>query len=136
MLGLPIENISIKLGDSSLPQSPVEGGSWIAASVSHAIIATAEESPQGTAGRGKEDEKFAARQCQAGRCHALERKIVEQERPHHRGNRSLTQCATVRWIASKKEKLHIFKEKVGYAHNTHSAVFAEVKVDEELGSSA
>ena len=35
MLGLPLENISVKLGDSTLPQSPVEGGSWIAASVSN-----------------------------------------------------------------------------------------------------
>ncbi len=25
-LGLPIENVTIKLGDSTLPQSPVEGG--------------------------------------------------------------------------------------------------------------
>src|SRR3974377_965987 len=41
MLGLPLENISIKLGDSSLPQSPVEGGSWIAASVSNGIATTA-----------------------------------------------------------------------------------------------
>ena len=40
-LGLPIENISIKLGDSTLPQSPVEGGSWIAASVCNAIMNTA-----------------------------------------------------------------------------------------------
>src|SRR5215469_5808413 len=30
MLGLPLDNISIRLGDSTLPQSPVEGGSWIA----------------------------------------------------------------------------------------------------------
>ena len=40
-LGLPLDNIGIKLGDSTLPQSPVEGGSWIAASVSHAIVNTA-----------------------------------------------------------------------------------------------
>ena len=33
MLGLPLDNISIKLGNSDLPQSPVEGGSWIATSV-------------------------------------------------------------------------------------------------------
>lgn len=39
-LGLPIDNISIKLGDSTLPQSPVEGGSWIAASVSNGIVTT------------------------------------------------------------------------------------------------
>ena len=42
MLGLPIENVSAKLGDSTLPQSPVEGGSWIAASVSNGIVTTAE----------------------------------------------------------------------------------------------
>src|SRR6185295_10824062 len=41
MLGLPLENISIKLGDSTLPHSPVEGGSWIAASVSNGIVTTA-----------------------------------------------------------------------------------------------
>src|SRR4029078_4193480 len=43
MLGLPIENITVKLGDSTLPQSPGEGGSWTAASVAHAIAATADE---------------------------------------------------------------------------------------------
>jgi len=37
MLGLPLDNVSIKLGDSSLPQSPLEGGSWIAASVSNGL---------------------------------------------------------------------------------------------------
>src|SRR5262245_12497251 len=40
MLGLPLENVTIKLGDSTLPQSPVEGGSWIAASVSNGIATT------------------------------------------------------------------------------------------------
>ena len=42
MLGLPLENISVQLGESTLPQSPVEGGSWIAASVSNGIATTAE----------------------------------------------------------------------------------------------
>src|SRR5580704_15857421 len=36
-LGLPLDNITVKLGDSTLPQAPVEGGSWGAASVAHAI---------------------------------------------------------------------------------------------------
>ncbi|MFL6792994.1 MAG: xanthine dehydrogenase family protein molybdopterin-binding subunit, partial [Bradyrhizobium sp.] len=43
LLGLPLDNISIKLGDSSLPQCPLEGGSWIAASVCNAIANTAGE---------------------------------------------------------------------------------------------
>jgi xanthine dehydrogenase YagR molybdenum-binding subunit len=42
MLGLPLESVSIKLGDSTLPQSPVEGGSWIAASVSNGIATTSD----------------------------------------------------------------------------------------------
>src|SRR4051812_7161742 len=37
LLGLPIESISIKLGDSTLPRAPIEGGSWMAASVSNVI---------------------------------------------------------------------------------------------------
>src|SRR5205085_10741976 len=41
MLGLPLDNITVRLGDSTLPQSPVEGGSWIAASVSNGIVTTA-----------------------------------------------------------------------------------------------
>src|SRR3954454_11617061 len=41
MLGLPLDSISIKLGDSTLPQSPVEGGSWMAASVANGIATTA-----------------------------------------------------------------------------------------------
>ena len=42
MLGLPLDSVTIKLGDSALPQSPVEGGSWIAASVSNGIATTSD----------------------------------------------------------------------------------------------
>src|SRR4029079_3904832 len=34
-LGLPIENITMKLGDSTLPREPAEDGSWTAASAPH-----------------------------------------------------------------------------------------------------
>src|SRR5262245_6755258 len=40
MLGLPMASITVKLGDSTLPQSPVEGGSWMAASLAAAIGTT------------------------------------------------------------------------------------------------
>ena len=36
-LGIPVEDISIKIGDSELPASPVEGGSWTAASSGAAV---------------------------------------------------------------------------------------------------
>ncbi len=36
-LGLPLEDVTFKLGDSSLPQSPVEGGSWTASTIGSAV---------------------------------------------------------------------------------------------------
>ena len=42
-LGLPIEDVTFKLGDSSLPKAPVEGGSFTAASVGSAVKAACEE---------------------------------------------------------------------------------------------
>src|SRR4051812_42873096 len=41
MLGLPVDNVSVRLGDSTLPQCPLEGGSWTASSVCNAIANTA-----------------------------------------------------------------------------------------------
>lgn len=37
MLGLPMENVEFKLGDSTLPDAPIEGGSWTASSVGSAV---------------------------------------------------------------------------------------------------
>ena len=61
MLGLPLDNISVKLGDSSLPQSPVEGGSWIAASVANGIVDHGRRGPRRAAAPGQADAELAAR---------------------------------------------------------------------------
>ncbi len=54
-LGLPIEDVTFKLGDSSLPDAPVEGGSFTAASVGSAVKAAcdkvARDAVQGWRGR-------------------------------------------------------------------------------------
>src|SRR5215475_11113270 len=132
MLGVPLENITIKLGDSTLPQSPVEGGSWMAASVAHAIAATADEirkelwrlahKEPGSPLAGTKSEDVVLR----------EGKIVNKQDPH----RAVTIADAMR--AGKvdritKQKSTDFKEDGAYARNVHSAIFAEVKVDEQLG---
>ena len=38
MLGLPLDKVKVKIGDSDLPPAPVEGGSWTAASVGSAVM--------------------------------------------------------------------------------------------------
>ena len=37
MLGVPLENVTVQLGDSALPDAPVEGGSFTTSSVGSAI---------------------------------------------------------------------------------------------------
>jgi xanthine dehydrogenase YagR molybdenum-binding subunit len=131
-LGLPIENVSVKLGDSSLSQAPVEGGSWLAASATHAVAATADdirtelltlanrlkESPFARA--KPEDVELAGGQIVSKKDKSRAVSIAEVMR----------QGGLDRLV---KEKLNTFEERHSHAHNTHSAVFAEVKVDEQIG---
>jgi len=131
-LGLPIENISVKLGDSSLPQAPVEGGSWIAASASHAVAATAEEVRKELLALAKtmKDSPFA--DATPEDVLLADGKIVGKRD----GHRTVSMADAMRNGAIdriEKEKTNSFPEDSSHARNTHSAVFAEVKVDEQLG---
>jgi xanthine dehydrogenase YagR molybdenum-binding subunit len=132
MLGLPIDNVTIKLGDSTLPTSPVEGGSWMAASVSHAIknaadavrkelLALAKKMPDSPLKGAKLDDVTLA----GG-------KIVSK----HDANCWVSIADAMRYgkvDRIEQEKSTNFKTLASYACNAHSAVFAEVKVDEQLG---
>ena len=132
MLGLPIDNVTVKLGDSSLPQSQVEGGSWTAASVAHAIAAAADEirkellglaqkmpgSP--LAGLKPDDVVLADGMIAAKK--ATSRAVSLADAMRHGGVDRI-----------EREKLAEFAEDNKHARNTHSAIFAEVKVDEQLG---
>src|SRR5438105_14447503 len=42
-LGLPLERVTFRLGDSSLPAAPVEGGSFTAATVGSAVRAACQK---------------------------------------------------------------------------------------------
>jgi xanthine dehydrogenase YagR molybdenum-binding subunit len=132
MLGLALDDVSIRLGDSTLPQSPVEGGSWIAASVSNGIAATAQairsellrlarlvpNSPLADAALddvGLADGKLVSRRDTSRAVSIAE---VMRHGAADRIEREITTNPT---------------EDATRAHNAHSAVFAEVKVDEQLG---
>jgi xanthine dehydrogenase YagR molybdenum-binding subunit len=131
-LGLPIENISIKLGDSTLPQAPVEGGSWIAASASHAVAATAEEVRQELLALAKAIKGSPLANARLEDVMLADGKIVSKKDP----SRAVSIADAMRHGAVdriEKEKTNSFPEDSSHARNTHSAVFAEVKVDEQIG---
>jgi xanthine dehydrogenase YagR molybdenum-binding subunit len=131
-LGLGIENISIKLGDSTLPQAPVEGGSWMAASASHAVAATAEEIRKELLKLAKAIKGSPLAKAKPGDVKLADGKLVSKKDSSH----TVSIADAMRHGKTdriEKEKVHSFPEDKKHARNTHSAVFAEVKVDEELG---
>jgi xanthine dehydrogenase YagR molybdenum-binding subunit len=132
MLGLPIENITIKLGDSTLPNSPVEGGSWIAASISNGIATTADairaellhlakQMPNSPLAHAAPDEVALADGKLVSKLDASRAVSIVDAMRHGAVDRI------------EQEKSTTFADDGSKAHNTHSAVFSEVKVDEQLG---
>ncbi|MGB7713750.1 MAG: xanthine dehydrogenase family protein molybdopterin-binding subunit [Pseudolabrys sp.] len=131
-LGLPIDNVTVKLGDSSLPHSQVEGGSWTAASVAHAITTTADEirrellalaqkMPGSPLAGLKHDDVVLSDGMIVAKA-AASRSVPLADAMRHGGVERI-----------EREKLSEFKEDNKHARNTHSAIFVEVKVDEQLG---
>ncbi|MEY9108881.1 xanthine dehydrogenase YagR molybdenum-binding subunit [Bradyrhizobium yuanmingense] len=131
-LGLPIENISVRLADSTLPQAPVEGGSWMAASSAHAVLGAAEEIRWELARLAKAMPGTPLADLDAADVTLTDGMIASSD-----GRGAAVSIADVMRHSKleriEKEKLNQFAEDKSHARNTHSAVFAEVKIDEELG---
>ncbi|MFO1124396.1 MAG: xanthine dehydrogenase family protein molybdopterin-binding subunit [Methylocystis sp.] len=131
-LGLPLENISVKLGDSTLPQSPVEGGSWIATSVSNAIMLTA--------GAIRDELLRLAKLMPGSPLADLAAEDVTLAKGMLTSRGDVSRSAAIADIMRHSAINGVTREKTyspGYdsarAHNTHAAVFAEVRIDDQLG---
>ena len=133
MLGLPIDKVTVKIGDSDLPVAPVEGGSWTAASAGSAVV-------EACNGIRRELLKRASKIKNAPLEGAdlADITFVEGEM-RVRGDPSRAMALTdvlhgfndpIKSEVTSKPDLAVFKR---YSHYTHSAVFAEVRLDEELG---
>jgi xanthine dehydrogenase YagR molybdenum-binding subunit len=132
MLGVPLENVTAKLGDSDLPEAPVEGGSFTAASVGSAIhgacravqkellrlAQTASRSP--LAGAKLDDVLFVDGKIRHRTDEARQISLADAMRAGKADR--IEKQASAKPSRSGK-----------YSYCTHSAVFAEVKIDEELG---
>ena len=131
-LGLPLDNITVKLGNSSLPQAPVEGGSWGAASVAHAIAKTAGDVRKELLRAAKTMPNSPLAATKPESVALLDGKLVDANDPG-RAASIADVMRHARLDRIERESTNSFKEDNSHARNTHSAIFAEVKVDEELG---
>ncbi len=135
--GIPIDRIDIELGDSTLPECPTEGGSWTAASAGAAVwlacqslrekflkaLAKSENTPE----RIKQSEVTLTE----GELHGVRdgsREVFSlQEALSFIGEASIEAEETAK--PGLRDKISEMRK----ARFTHSAVFCEVRVDEELG---
>jgi xanthine dehydrogenase YagR molybdenum-binding subunit len=132
MLGVPLENVTARLGDSSLPDAPVEGGSFTTSSVGSAIH---------MACRAVQEELLGLARKMAGSPlagAALDDVVFAESRIWRRDDESRAVSVADAMRGGKAERIEKTasaepKEDGKYAHCTHSAVFVEVKIDEQLG---
>src|SRR5207302_2747480 len=125
MLGLPLDNVTIKLGDSTLPQSPVEGGSWIAASVSNGIVTTADAVRGELLRLAKQMPNSPLADAAPDEVALADGKLVNRRDASRAVSiADAMRNGTVDRI--EQEKTTTFAEEGSHAHNTHSAIFAEV----------
>ena len=134
-LGLPMDKVSVKLGDSTLPKSPVEGGSWTAASAGTAVdlaCAAVRETVF----------KYARRMDNSPLANAsLDRVVFRDGKIALASDASQAVLLTDAMRAGGVDKVEAEETaspslltQLRYSGYTHSAVFAEVRVDEELGT--
>jgi len=133
MLGLPLDRIEIKIGDSDLPACPVEGGSWTAASAGSAVMQACEGIRQQLLRRAQKLKASPLRHAALADVTFIGGKIAL------RSDTSLMVPLTeLLRQANESIKANVksapdAKIQERFAHNTHSAIFAEVRLDEELG---
>jgi xanthine dehydrogenase YagR molybdenum-binding subunit len=136
-LGLPVDQITARLGDSSLPTSPVQGGSWVAASVgaavqlacqavaAKALKAAAKVHGNPLGGATMDDIEIKEGHLVLKSDHSVRVAMTDAMRAANLDTIEVEETASggISGMISQMQK----------SRNTHSAVFAEVKIDEELG---
>jgi xanthine dehydrogenase YagR molybdenum-binding subunit len=134
-MGLPIADVTFQLGDSSLPNAPVEGGSFSAATVGSAVLAVCEKLRKKVFKLARKvensplaDARFKDVEFIDGAVNLRSdpsRKVALVEAMRYARVRSLDVEMSVRPKLVKQFR---------YTRQSHTAVFAEVMVDEDLGS--
>jgi xanthine dehydrogenase YagR molybdenum-binding subunit len=134
LLGLPLEKTTFKLGDSSFPKAPVEGGSFTVATVGSAIhdacmtlraklLKLAKKMDASPLANAKiEEVSFADGQMRLNSDASRAVSIADVMR----ATKTDTLDAEAQAAPGSKRKK--------FATYAHSAIFAEVKVDQDLGT--
>ncbi|PLC51356.1 aldehyde oxidase [Pollutimonas subterranea] len=133
-LGLPLDRVKVSLGDSSLPPAGLAGGSSMATSVGAAVSRVCGELAQQlfkTVAQSKDNPFGTVRFEEVEFCEGCMRLVKDPSRFIDYPNIvALSGASSLHCEASIDPSKDSTDAK---AKNTHAAVFAEVRVDQELG---
>ncbi|GAB3996330.1 xanthine dehydrogenase family protein molybdopterin-binding subunit [Spirosoma daeguense] len=134
-LGMPMEDVLFKLGDSDMPVAPIEGGSWTAATVGTAVKTVCED-------LAKKLFKLARKMVKSPFARVSFADVVFADKSIQLKSDpsvfvSLQAVVDSNGGAAVRETstgLPKFLKQRKYARAAHSAVFVEVEVDEDFGT--
>jgi xanthine dehydrogenase YagR molybdenum-binding subunit len=134
-LGLPMDQVEARLGDSSLPFAPIEGGSSTAASICAAVQTVCQKIGKKLLKEARKMENSPLDKAKMKDVHFADGYIVHTEEPERKV--SISEILSAREVKQIKKKYFLVPNMIKqnkYGRQTHSAVFAEVKVDEDFGT--
>ena len=133
-LGLGMDDVTAKLGDSALPYSPLEGGSWTAASAGSAVQMACETVREQVFKLARQLDGSPLANQDLDHVTFRDGRITVTNDP----SRSVSLIDAIRSSKAGKVEAEETAELSAaqakcFVSYTHSAVFVEVKIDEELG---
>jgi xanthine dehydrogenase YagR molybdenum-binding subunit len=133
-MGLPVDRIDALLGDSSLPKAPVEGGSWGAASITTALQIACRSLKAKLVAAAAKMEFDPLASPKMDEVEFVDGRVVRIDDPTRAiAIEDIVRASGKDAIGVEEEPPARLVEATRKAKLTHQAVFAEVKVDEELG---
>lgn len=132
--GLPLKDVRARIGDSTLPTSPVEGGSWTAASNGSAVQAACDALKQSLFKLARQMANSPLADASFDDVELRDRRIFRKDDPA-RGLAiaEIMHAASLGELTEQGKVSPSMLQMMKYISYTHSAVFAEVRVDEDLG---
>ena len=132
--GLGLDDVSVKIGDSTLSTTPVEGGSWTAASSGSAVQAACHTVREQLLKHARSVDDSPLANASLNLVTFSDGRIALTSDP----SRSISYADAMRAggvdrIEAEETVKPSMITNFRYASFTHSAVFVEVKVDEDLG---
>jgi xanthine dehydrogenase YagR molybdenum-binding subunit len=134
-MGLSIADVTFQLGDSSLPNAPVEGGSFSAASVGSAVLDVCKKLRKKAFKLARKVENSPLADARFKDVAFVDGTISLRSDPSQKvGIVDAMRFARVRSLEVETAVKPKLVKQLRYTRQSHTAIFAEVKVDEDLGT--